>query len=147
MVYVLITLGVVVLLLVGAILAIRKGASSARQRIAERLDGLDVERSSKANFYGTTSRGAGQVRGLGTLVLTPDEVVFLQLIPSYELRIPRAAITGTSVARSFLGKTQGRDLLVIEWAVEGDAGSTSQTTTDSVAFDIPELDGWRSALG
>ena len=143
MVYVLITLGVVVLLLVGAILAIRKGASSARERIAERLADLDVDRSSKVNFYGTTSRGAAQVRGLGTLVLTPDEVVFLQLIPSYELRIPRSSITGTSVARSFLGKAQGRDLLVIDWSIADD----SDNSADSAAFDVPELDSWRSALG
>lgn len=138
-VYLVIALVVAALLVVGFVVVVRKGAASARGRIEARLGELEVERSSRANFYGVESRGARQVRALGTIALTPEAVVFLQLVPSGELVIPRAAITGTSTARGFLGKTQGRDLLVIEW--------TTGTGTDRAAFDIPELDAWRSALG
>jgi hypothetical protein len=45
------------------------------------------------------------------------------------------------VAQSFLGKTQGRDLLVVEWTTDDDPPAT-----DRVAFDVPGLDGWRAAL-
>jgi len=99
---------------------------------------LDVERLAGVNFYGVASRGAGQVRGNGTLVLTPDELVFFQLMPAREIRVPRAAVTGTEVARSFLGKTQGRDLLVVSWSVDG--------VHDKAAFLLRELDAWRTAL-
>lgn len=138
MVYLVIAVVVVGVLLVGVVAVVRKGAAGARARIDGRLAELGPERTAKANFFGNESRGATQVRGLGTLALTADEVVFLQLVPSFELRIPRAAVTATSVARSFLGKTQGRDLLVLEW-------STTEGT-DRAAFDVPDLDAWRRAL-
>lgn len=141
MVYLVIAVVVGALLLVGLVMVVRKGAASARNRIEARLAELHPERTGKANFYGNESRGASQVRGLGTLALTADEVVFLQLVPSFELRIPRAAITGISVVGSFLGKTQGRDLLLIEWATPG-----AEAPTDRAAFDVPDLDAWRNAL-
>lgn len=136
---------IVVLLLVaaGAVVAlvVRRAASGARARIDAAVGELEVLRREKANFYGVASKGAGQVRGLGTLVLTPDELVFLQLVPAAEVRVPRAAVTRTEVAQSFLGKTQGRDLLVIEWST-----ADEPATTDRVAFDVPDLAAWRLAL-
>ena len=131
----------VVVIVVGIALAVRAGASKARARIDAALADLEVLRKEKANFYGVASRGTGQVRGIGTLVLTPDALVFLQLVPAVEVRVPRAAITHTEVAQSFLGKSQGRDLLVVEWTTDDDPPET-----DRVAFDVPGLDAWRTAL-
>ena len=131
----------VVVIVVGIDLAVRAGASKARARIDAALADLEVLRKEKANFYGVASRGTGQVRGIGTLVLTPDALVFLQLVPAVEVRVPRAAITHTEVAQSFLGKSQGRDLLVVEWTTDDDPPET-----DRVAFDVPGLDAWRTAL-
>jgi hypothetical protein len=139
----LIAIGVVVLVvvLVGVALAVRRGAAGARARIDTAVGDLQVLRKEKANFYGVASKGTGQVRGIGTLVLTPDALVFLQMVPAVEVRVPRAAITHTEVAQSFLGKTQGRDLLVVEWTTDDDPPAT-----DRVAFDLPDLASWRSAL-
>ncbi len=128
----------VVAAFVGLALMIRRGAGAARHRIDSALAELDVRRQGKANFYGLASKGSAQVRGLGTLALTPDELVFLQMVPANEVRVPRPAIHTVEVARSFLGKTQGRDLLVIAWAADG--------VEDRVAFDVPDLDAWRQAL-
>ena len=136
-----IVLVVAVVAVVAVALVVRRAAGAARARIAAAVDGLEVLRQAKANFFGVASKGTKQVRGLGTLVLTPDALVFLQLVPAVEVRVPRSAITGIEVTTSFLGKTQGRDLLVVEWTTADDSPGT-----DQVAFDVPELDGWRAAL-
>ena len=73
---------VVVLAIVVVALVVRRAASGARARIDAAIGDLEVLRKEKANFYGVASKGAGQVRGLGTLVLTPDALVFLQLVPA-----------------------------------------------------------------
>ena len=131
---------VVIALLLGAFL-IRRAAGAARRRIDAAIGELEVLRRGKANFYGVASKGATQVRGIGTLVLTPDALVFFQMVPAAEVRVPRSAITHVEIAQSFLGKTQGRDLLVVEWSIDGDAPGE-----DRVAYDVPELDAWRLAL-
>ena len=133
----------VVVVVVVALVAVRvrRAAGAARDRIESAIGDLQVLRREKANFHGVASKGAGQVRGLGTLVLTPDEVAFFQLVPATEVRIPRAAITHVEVARSFLGKTQGRDLLVVEWRTGGE-----DPAEDRAAFDVPQVDEWRISL-
>ena len=137
-----IVLVVVAVVAIAAVaLIVRRAASGARARIDAAVGDLEVLRREKANFYGVASKGAGQVRGLGTLVLTPDELVFLQMVPAAEVRVPRAAITRAEVARSFLGKSQGRELLVVEWTTGDDPPAE-----DRVAFDVPQLDAWRLAL-
>lgn len=130
-----------VAVLVGVVLVVRRAAAGARERIDAVVGDLQVLRKEKANFHGVASKGPGQVRGIGTLVLTPGELVFLQLVPAEELRVPRASITRIEVARSFLGKAQGRDLLVVEWETDDDP-----PVTDRAAFDVPELSAWRVAL-
>ena len=129
---------VVVALVVAVVVAVRRGAGSARARIEESLASLDVRRKDKADFYGVASRGEGQVRSLGTLALTPDELVFLQFVPESEVRVPLKAITHVEIARSFLDKTVTRDLMVVTWK--------SGEDDDRVAFDVPDMDAWRSEL-
>lgn len=136
-----VVLVVVVLVAVGVAFVVRRAAGAARERIEAAVGELEVVRREKANFYGVASKGEGQVRGLGTLVLTPEELAFFQLVPAQEVRVPRAAITHVEVARSFLGKTQGRDLLVVEWRTDGDVAAEERA-----AFDVPRLDEWRVAL-
>jgi len=98
----------------------------------------EAELSGQANFFGQASAGKTQVRGVGTLVLTETELVFVQLMPERELRVSRESITSTGVTRHFLGKTQGRDLLVVTWDVNG--------MGDAAAFDTPNIDTWRTKL-
>src|SRR5688500_18675289 len=96
---------VAVVAMAAVALIVRRGAAWARARIDAAVGDLEVLRRDKANFYGVASKGTAQVRSLGTLVLTPDELVFLQMVPATEVRVPRSAITRTEVARSFLGKS------------------------------------------
>ena len=131
-------IGIIVVLVVLAVVAVRRGAGAARARIEAGLGELEVERQDKANFYGQASKGEGQVRGLGTLVLTPDELVFLQFVPANEVRVPLGAVSSVEIAREYLGKVQARELLVVTWTAEG--------AEDRVAFDVPDLGSWKAAL-
>jgi hypothetical protein len=129
---------IVVVLVIVVVVAVRRGAGTARARIEAGLGDLEVQRQDKANYYGQASKGEGQLRGLGTLALTPDELVFLQFVPANEVRVPLGAVSGVEIARSFLGKAQARDLLVVTWIAEG--------AEDRVAFDVPDVEDWRVAL-
>jgi hypothetical protein len=129
----------VLLLLVVAVVAfvVQKRAGQARARIEAGLAALDVQRQDKANYYGRETAGKPQPRSLGALALTPGELVFLQFVPEEEVRIPRTAITGVEIARSFLGKAQNRDLLVVTWEADG---------VDRAAFDVTDVHAWREEL-
>lgn len=109
-----------------------------RRRAARHFDGVAVLRASDANTFGLASRSRFQVRGNGTLVLTPDELLFAQWVPDRLVRIPRAAITEVSTTKSWLGKTIFRPLLVVRWC--SDAGD------DAIAMWVRDLDGWQAAL-
>ena len=122
------------LALLGAVLVVRRGMTRATARLEAHLADETVLLRSKANFYGVASGGGRQVRGLGILALTADELVFIQMIPDREIRIPRRSITSVDVVRSFLGKTQGRDLLKVAW------------DADEAAWDVTELAEFRAAL-
>ncbi len=74
------------------------------------------------------------MRGNGTLALTAEELLFAQWVPNRLLRIPRAAISEVSTARSWLGKTVARELLVVRW------------DDDAIGLWVPDLDAWVSAL-
>jgi hypothetical protein len=117
--------------------AARLGAARVRGRVEERLAGEHVRRQAKANFYGLASGGATQGRGLGTLALTDGELLFVQFVPDREVRVPLAAVTSVRSETGFLGKTQGRDLLVVAWG---------GAEPDEAAWDVPDLAGWRAAL-
>ena len=128
---------VVVVLVVAAVagmLLARRGAARATRRMESTLEGLDVLRRTKANFYGVASEGKGQSRGLGTLALTRDELIFVQFVPDRVIRVPRSRIVGATLARSFLGKTQSRDLLVVSW------------DNEAAAWDVPDVSSWERDL-
>jgi hypothetical protein len=134
-----IILAVVIGVAVVVVLA-RRGAKSASTRVEGRLAELDIDRQAKGTFYGLASAGEGQVRRLGTLVLTPDALVFLQFVPEGEVSIPRADITGAESSPTYLGKTSDRALLVVTFAADGVEGG------DQAAWELPDVAGWRAAL-
>ena len=136
-------IGLVLAVVVGlfAILVIVGAARlrGMRKAYQSRVDAVGApELSGQANFFGQASEGKAQVRGLGTLLLTDAEVAFVQLMPARELRIDRSSITSCRVTRHFLGKTQGRDLLVVVWETNG--------MGDAAAFDTPNISDWTSRL-
>lgn len=109
----------------------KKAAAALDDAIADR----PLEIRAPANFFGIKSRGATQVRGNGHLALTEDELVFAKMLPLEIIRIPRAQISGTETTRSFLGKTVGRELLVVRYADD-----------EEIAFLVRDLPRWRAAL-
>ena len=101
--------------------------------------GDDAERSENVQGLGLESRGKGQVRGNGWLVLTADELRFRQWVPDRETRIPRSAITAVETDRWWLGKSVGRKLLVVRWR-------TPEGGEDAMAWNVRDLDDWLAAL-
>lgn len=79
----------------------------AREEAARRKFPDAVRIDSGALFFGRESSGAAQMRGNGTLIFTPAELVFEQWVVDREFRIPYGRIESLETPRSFLGKTQG----------------------------------------
>ena len=90
--------------------------------------GLDEElgdtatRKATVRGLGLESRGKGQVRGNGSLVLGPGELRFAQWVPHRETRIPLDAVTVVETRRVWLGKTVGSKLPVRALADAGGRG-------------------------
>ena len=116
--------------------------SRRAKRVQTRLDeefGDSTERSANVSSLGLQSRGRGQVRGNGRLVLTPDELRFRQWIPQHETTIPIAAVTSVGTERTWLGKWVGSKLLCVRWRA-------SDGSEDAMAWQVPDLEGWLAAL-
>jgi len=91
-----------------------------------------------ANFFGQKSKGAGQIRGNGALVLTEDELWFNLAAPDREITIPVNQIKSVKLKRSFLGKTVFRQLLFIEFSYRGQE--------ESIAWSVNNPEKWRVAI-
>lgn len=113
---------------------------AGRAKIAARFgDGEALLSDPSANFYGLISRGHGQVRGNGALVLTADALWFSQITPATELAIPRADVLEVSLVGSHLGKASaGHQLLHVRFR-SGDG-------EDAAAWLVAEPERWRRAL-
>ena len=116
--------------------------SRRAERVRTELDdelGDAIRRRADVNGLGLRSRGRGQVRGNGSLVLTAEELRFRQWVPRRETTIPLAAITSVGTERTWLGKWVGSRLLCVRWR-------TSDGGEDAMAWKVPDLDGWLAAL-
>ena len=94
--------------------------------------------TSSSNFFGLTSQGPGQVRGLGSLVLGEDGIFFLMAVPRKEIEIPYHKITDIELKKSHLGKSVGRELLHVSFETE--------TGYDSAAWLVREPQQWKAAI-
>ena len=128
----------VALTLAAVLIPIARRARRQRAGLEEEL-GEGVRRRANARGLGLESRGAGQVRGNGWLVLTPDELRFRQWVPRRDTRIPLEAVTAVETRRAWLGKTVGSRLLCVRWR-------TPDGTEDAMAWQVPELDAWLAEL-
>ena len=95
--------------------------------------------SSQALFFGQESKGMGQVRGNGVLVLTPELLYFELWTPRRRFEIPVASITAVSSPKSYLGKSRSRPLLKVEYENRGGQA-------DSCAWLVRNRETWRGAL-
>jgi len=92
-----------------------------------------------ANFFGSGSKGMGQVRGNGVLLLTGSQLYFRMLMPEREVRIPVDSISSVSTPRSFLGKSKLSPLLRVDF-------KRADGKDDSAAWMVRELDRWVEEL-
>ena len=120
------------------LIPVSRRAKRARAGLEEELGGT-ATRSANARGLGLQSRGRGQVRGNGWLVLTPEELRFRQWIPQRETTIPLPAVTSVGIERTWLGKWVGSELLCVRW-------STSDGSEDAMAWQVPDVEGWLAAL-
>ncbi len=112
---------------------------SVRRDLEKRLDPKDVLQADLfSNFFGQQSRGLGQIRGNGGLVLLRDRLYFLLAAPRRELVIPFANITDISLPSSFLGKSVLRPLLRVDFF--------SGTGADAAAWALRDPGNWKAAL-
>jgi hypothetical protein len=122
--------------LVFAVVLALVGRRAGRMRAElESSLGEAPKRAANAQGLGLESRGKGQVRGNGWLVLTDDELLFRQWVPDRETRIPLAAVTAVETPRWWLGKSVGSKLLCVRWGTE-DGGD------DAMAWNVRARDEW-----
>jgi len=134
-------LGILILvtLLLGLIMVpVSRRARRLRAQVEAEL-GDSARRTANARGLGLESRGKGQVRGNGWLVLTDDELRFRQWVPNRETRIPLAAVTEVTTERWWLGKSVGSKLLVVRWR-------TPEAGEDAMAWEVRGVDEWLAAL-
>lgn len=130
--------GIIVFLVV-----IRSAVAYVKRRVLDEVGrkyaGRPIIRQSVgANFFGRSSRGLGQIRGNGVLVLSADELYFLMFAPRKELTIPLDSITSVTTPRSHLGKSVGMRLLRVDFHL--DAGE------DAAAWALRDVDQWSADL-
>ena len=106
---------------------------------AELGDSEIVAIDNRANCFGLESAGVTQIRGNGCLAATNDEILFIMWIPRKEIRIPRSWITSVERAKSHLGKTVFRPLLLVRF-------TNDQGAADAVAWLVRDLPAWEAAL-
>ena len=130
----------VILLFTMIIIMSRRFGARRAHEVVSQFEGKTIHGvTSNANFFGQQSKGLGQVRGNGVLVLTEDELYFQLWAPKRELKIPYAALRGVEVVKSFLGKTKFKPLLKVDF--ENDQGEA-----DAAAWLVSNLDQWKSGL-
>ncbi len=92
-------------------------------RVAARFPTGVVASDLTAMSFGLESRGKLQARGNGALVVTANEVCFLQCVPQREDVIPMTSITATSLTRTHLGKATPFKLIKLQF--QGPSGPDS----------------------
>jgi hypothetical protein len=114
--------------------------AARRSEEAARREFPDAHRiEAGALFFGQRSRGAAQMRGNGTLIFAPAELVFRQWVVGREFRIAYRSIQSLETPRSFLGKTQGVKLLQVNYV----DGSGAQ---DAMAWRVRDVNATLRAI-
>lgn len=129
------------LILLSAILLwiTRRLGRRREKEILAQLGAQKIALQATANFFGQQSRGRGQLRGNGLLVLANNELYFAMWWPRREWRLSREKITSTEIIKSFLGRTRFRPLLKINFL--NDIGQS-----DAAAWLVAEPEKWREKL-
>lgn len=118
-------------------------ASLKRKRAEELFTNYHKDRiiyfSKEVNFFGQNSVGRSQVRGNGSLLLTPDELHFLRWVPKKNIVIPLDDIENIEIVNSFLGKRKNKELLKIEF-------KNQEGQPDSAAWLLKNMHAWEQVI-
>ena len=95
--------------------------------------------SKEVNFFGQKSAGRAQMRGSGSLLLTPDELHFLRWLPKKNIVILLDDIENIERVNSFLGKNKNRELLKVEF-------TNHQGDKDSAAWLLDNMHAWEQVI-
>ena len=99
-----------------------------------------AKRTENVRGLGLQSRGKGQVRGNGWLVLTDDELRFKQWIPDARGPHPaRDAVTEVETPRVVARQNGRAEAAFVRWRTP-DGGE------DAMAWEVRDVDAWLSAL-
>jgi len=79
-----------------------------------------------------------QARGNGVLVLSDEELYFLQALPRREFIIPLDSITEVSNPRSHLGKSNMCKILRVNF--------TAKRKEDAIAWNVDDVEAWTNAV-
>ncbi|NEQ28397.1 MAG: hypothetical protein F6K28_57350 [Microcoleus sp. SIO2G3] len=114
--------------------------TAGEQRMHDRFTDDQILRAEPtANFLGLESRGSGQVRGNGVLVLTRDELWFSRFVMREDLRIPLETIREVRLVEAHLGKRiLGRKLVYVQF-------QTPQGI-DAAAWLVADPNSWKMAI-
>lgn len=123
---------------------VKKNIDSLKRKRAEELfKNYHKDRiiyfSKEVNFFGQKSAGRSQVRGNGSLLLTPDELHFLRWLPKKDIVIPLDNIENIERVNSFLGKSKNRELLKIDF-------NNHNGETDSAAWLLDNMHAWEQVI-
>jgi hypothetical protein len=127
------------LIVFGGLLMILRSVARRKEADAWRRFPQAYRIDRAAGFFGQQSRGAMQIRGNGTLILTDSELIFEMWLPSREFRIPLASIESLENPMSFLGKSRFTPLLKIVFIDE-------RGNKDSMAWQVRDLSGWMQQI-
>ncbi|MHA1111328.1 MAG: hypothetical protein ACTSRE_09515 [Promethearchaeota archaeon] len=108
------------------------------KEIFEPFEGVPMVISAQnVNYFGQESKGLGQVRGNGSLILTDSELYYEMWAPKRVLRIPRNSILRVEnpSPKWHLKKSKSRPLLKIHFRNE-------KGEEDSAAWIVPHLEQW-----
>jgi len=121
---------------------LKKVTSSMKDLISEQFQEEDIiMQEAMANFFGQESRGAGQMRGNGALILTNDALHFTLLLPRRSWVIPLENITEMSLPRKHLGKSKMCDLLRVDYL-----DNTDNEKGDAIAWAVKDPESWIEAI-
>lgn len=111
-----------------------------RMEVEERFRRQKIIRQyNLAHFYGRESIGHFQAKGNGVLVLTADELYFLQALPKRAFSIPVDTITAVANPRSHLGKSNVAKLVRVDFSSDG--------KQDAIAWMVgDEVKAWTQAV-
>ena len=112
---------------------------SAAREAEENYAGEGILRLEGANFFGQKSLGMAQGRGNGILVLTKMRLVFRMLLPERTHEIRLESIGSIEHPMTFLGKTKGVRLTVVNYTNE-------EGEQDAMGWAVKNPDDWAEAI-